>query len=176
MGERPRRRLRADAWNMERPDPIEMIGRMLVGSSYRVPVEGVGSRPGLQPCDIAGAVGLIRDRVSRDTAVAVATRADHRVLAKLSLSAYRRVAYAIRVMQAPRPLDLSEAADRFRMRMVITDAAHDLVWPERRRPFRELAKQAKMRKADYIRAHRAAYATLEEALADARRSFRRRLG
>lgn len=71
----------------------------------------------------------------------------------------------------PRPLDLSAAADRWRMRLVIYDATDELVWPEHRLPRAVLAKAAKMRRASYCEAHRCATSVLQAALNDGRREF-----
>ncbi len=62
-----------------------------------------------------------------------------------------------------------------RQSMVIYDAAHELVWPERRQPFAGLAKSAKMRKGNYIKAHKCASAALQEALHGGRKGFRKAL-
>lgn len=162
-----RRKKIADTWSTERADAVEMVTRMLVPSSYKMPVEGRGSKPGLMPCDIAGALGFLRDPLQRETAIAVATRADRREIAKLSMRAYRRVAIAVRHWRGPRVLDLRKPEDRFRLRIVVYDAAHDLVWPERRRQFYVMAKEAKMRRTHYVDMFRLAYIELERALTDA---------
>lgn len=105
---------------------------------------------------------------------AVATRMGPATIARLSLAAYRHVAKDVRAMR-PWPLDLGKPADRWRLRLVIYDAAHDHVWPERRQPFAGLPKSAKMRKGNYIRAHKCASAVLQEALHGGRKGFRKAL-
>ncbi|MNN58747.1 hypothetical protein D3C81_1738110 [compost metagenome] len=92
-------------------------------------------------------------------------------IARLSLAAYRQVAKDVRAMR-PRPVDLGKSADRWRLRLMIYDAAHELVWPERDQPFAGLAKSAKMRKGNYIKAHKCASAVLQEALHGGRLGFR----
>lgn len=104
----------------------------------------------------------VRWAFEKHTALAVATRMGPVAIARLSLAAYRQVAKDVRAMR-PRPLDLGKPADRWRLRLVIYDAAHELVWPERRQPFAGLAKSAKMRKGNYIKAHKCASAVLQEA-------------
>ena len=121
--------------------------------------------------DIAGAVGYMRNPLEKHTALAVATRMGPAAIARLSLAAYRQVAKDVRAMR-PQPLDLGTPADRWRLRLVIYDAAHELVWPERRQPFAGLARSAKMRKVNYIKAHKCASAVLQEALHRGRRDFR----
>lgn len=156
------------------PDAIELMARMLVGGGYRIPVEGKGTKTSLQTSDIAAAVGYMGNRLERHTAMAVATRAGDVQVARLSLLAYRKVVRALRSLR-PVPLDLHEPADRWRLRLVVFDAAHELVWPECRQPYGDLAKLAKMRKADYIAAHKCATSELQETLNNARRSFQTRL-
>ncbi|MBA0394883.1 hypothetical protein D7U98_05625 [Stenotrophomonas maltophilia] len=152
-------------------DVLEMLSRLLVGGSYRMPVEGRSTLPPLGSSDIAGAVGYMRNPLEKHTALAVATRMGPAAIARLSLAAYRLVAKDVRALR-PRPLDLGKPADRWRLRLVIYDAAHELVWPERRQPFAGLAKSAKMRKGNYIKAHKCATAVLQEALHGGRRGFR----
>lgn len=159
---------------VETREALELISRLLVGSSYRVPVEGRGSKPLLQSTDIAGAVGYMRHPLERRATTAVAARAGEIEIARLGMQAYRAVLRAVRHLRPP-PLDLHQPADRWRLRLVLHDAATELVWPERRRPYAELAKAAKMRKDAYRRTHHCATAVLEEALNNGSRDFQRRL-
>lgn len=169
-----RRRAPRDPYTQDRRDTLELIAKLLVGSSYRVPVEGTGTRKGLQASDVAAAVGYMPDRLAQRTALAVATRAGDVEIARVSHHAYRAVVRHVRQLR-PQPLDLHDPADRWRLRMVIYDAAHELVWPERRLVFSELARAAKMRKERYIRVHRAATSVLQEALNNGRRDLTRAL-
>jgi len=168
----------ADTFSTERPDPLELIARLLVSGGYRVPTEGTGSKRGLQASDIAGAVGLMRGALERKTVVAVATRAEAPELRSLAAAAYRRVMreVAAHAQAGHVPLlDLRAGADRYRLRLVVFDAAHELVHPERRRPYDVGAREAKMRKATYIRTHKLATSVLQQALDEGRQDFRRRL-
>lgn len=162
-----------DPWSDER-DPLELLARLLVGGGYRVPVAGRSTASTLSSGDIAAAVAYMRDPIEKQTVLAVATRADAQTIARLSLQAYRLVCWHIRA-QRPRALTLSDPADRWRLRLVIYDAAFELVWPERRRPYSELARAAKMRKALYMQAHKCAIAALQAALNTGRSEFRSRL-
>lgn len=164
----------SDTFSTEKPDPLELIGRLLVGSSYRVPVEGKGSRPSMQASDVAAAVGYMTDGLQQQTVVAVATRADAPEIARVSTRAYRKVMREV-LQQRPRPLDLRLGADRWRLRLVTFDAAFELVWPERRRHYGDLAREAKMRKDTYIRVHKCATSVLQEALNSGRKEFRKRM-
>jgi len=64
-------------------DALELLARMLVSGGYRVPAEVRSMLPTLSTADIAASVGLMRDPREKDTVVAVATRADGTVLARL---------------------------------------------------------------------------------------------
>lgn len=165
-----------DTYSTDKRDSLELLARMMVGGGYRQPVEGRASLPGLQAVDIAGAVGFMGkwDALGRDTAVAVATQADEQRLARLAAAAYRQVLRTVRTLR-PAPLDLDKPEDRWRLRIVIFDAAHDLVYPTRRAPFGQLAKEAKMRKASYMAVHRCASAVFSEALDSGRSGFKRAL-
>lgn len=55
-------------------DPLELIARMLVGGSFREPSNGRSSIQPLTSADIAAAIGLMRDPVAKQAAVAVALR------------------------------------------------------------------------------------------------------
>ncbi|WP_202842002.1 hypothetical protein [Luteimonas saliphila] len=155
-------------------DPLELLARMLVPSSYRVPVEGRSSRPGLTTSDVAAAVGFMRSRLGKAVAMAVVTRADELSIARLTDMARWRVRREV-LLQRPVPLKLSRAADRWKLRLALFDAAHELVWPEKRTPYGELARRAKMRKRDYIVVHRCATHVLQEALNAARSDLREKL-
>lgn len=169
-----RKKIKAEPWADEGRDPLELIARLLVGGSYRIPVEGRGTTAPLGSADIAGAVAFMSDALEKHTALAVATRAEGAALARLSVLAYSRVAPVVTEAR-PRPLDLSTAADRWRLRLVIYDATHELVWPEHRLPWAVLAKAAKMRRSSYCEAHRCATSVLQAALNDGRREFHGRL-
>lgn len=154
-------------------DALELIARLLVGGSYRLPVEGRSTAEArLTSSDIAGAVGYMRDPLERRTALAVATRADDAEAARVAAMAYREIVRELRKLRAV-PIDLGKGADRWRLRIAIYDATQDLIWPERRRPFTELAKAAKTRRHVYRTLHRCATAVLQAKLNDARRAFQR---
>ncbi len=159
-------------------DPLELIARMLVGGSFREPSNGRSSIQPLTSADIAGAVGLMRDPVAKQAAVAVALRGQGVSLASLGRALARRVMRQIQWKRrngAELALRMDEPADRWRMRLVLQDAVNDLVWPERRVAAQEAAKAVKMRKGDYLRVYGVAAATLRQALEDGRQEFKVRL-
>lgn len=178
---RRRARQKREPFTNGAPDVLELFGRLLVGGSYRVPVEGTGSqgckdnpRCTCSRC-IAGAAGYMRLRLGRDVAMAVATRASTTSVARIAGKSYVRCSRALRLMNPPKPLDLRQPADRWKLRMIVYDVLTEMVWPERRRALAAMAKDTKMRTAQYIRAHHLVMAELQEAMNDARREFAHRL-
>ena len=166
-------RRKLDPHTNEARDPLELMTRFLVGSSYRVPAQGRGFG-GMTSSDIAGAVGLMRNRVEQQVVVAVATRADHREAMKVSITAYRRVFKAVSQAR-PKILDLHDPVNRMRLRIATYDAMYELIHPEHRRPYSQLAKAAKCRRGIYTAMHKVATAVLQETLNNGRREFTRRL-
>lgn len=159
-------------------DPLELIARMLVGGSFRLPTEGRGSAQPLTAADVAGAVGMMRDPVAKQAVMAVACRGEGASLVALGRSAARRMMRQVRHERrsgATPALRLDDPADRWRMRLVLQDAVNDMVWPEARVAAQGAAKAVKMRKADYLRVYSIATATLRQALEEGRREFRVRL-
>ncbi len=156
-------------------DPLELLARMVVGGSYRLPTQGRATAVPLSAADVAGAVGLMRDPVAKQTALAVALRAEGAPLRRLGQAALRRVLrqYLHRGAQAPLRMDCP--ADRWRARLVLQDAVNDLVWPERKKPSQDAARAVKMRKGAYLTAYRISLAVLEHALEEGRKDFKGRL-
>lgn len=166
-----RRPIDRDTFSTERPSPLELVARIVGTSSYRVPIEGKGTKQTLCTSDITAAVGYMSDPVERQMVLATATRAESAEVARVAVLAYRRVARVVR--QRPEHLlDLRLGADRWRLRLVVYDAAMHLVWPERRRPMNDLAKAAKMRGSSYRTVYRCASAVLQEVLNNGTDSFR----
>ncbi|MBH1510765.1 hypothetical protein I5U09_02175 [Stenotrophomonas maltophilia] len=159
-------------------DPLELIARMLVGGSFREPSNGRSSIRPLTSADIAGAVGLMRDPVAKQAAVAVALRGQGVSLVSLGRALARRVMRQIqwdRRHSSGPVLRMDDPADRWRMRLVLQDAVNDLVWPEGKIAAQDAAKAAKMRKGDYLRVYSIAAATLRQALEDGRKEFSARV-
>lgn len=156
-------------------DPLELIARMLVGGSFRIPTQGCSTRTMMTAADVAGAVGMMRDPVAKQTAIAVVQRAEGEALVALGRSVARRVFRSCLVMGGAAPLRIDDPADRWRMRLVLQDAINDLVWPERKVPAQAAAVAAKMRKAVYLQAYTIASGVLMGALESARQEFGRRI-
>ncbi|KRG38866.1 hypothetical protein ARC78_15105 [Stenotrophomonas pictorum JCM 9942] len=155
-------------------DPLELLARMLVGGGYKVPVEGRGTVVPLTGADVAGALAYMDDKLAQRAAKAVAIRADGQELAALALLAFDPVQRALEQSRVT-GLDMSSAADRHRLRLIIHAAVVEMVWPERKQATAVLARQVKMRGATYVRIHTVALRALEEALHDGRVEFRKRL-
>lgn len=177
MNARPRRQTKPalDPYSTAPRDALELMARMLVSGAYRVPVVGRGTRSGLSQADIAAACGMMRSPVEREIALLVAMRAEKAALAHAVDRVYSRCARAVKLMRPAGVLDLTKPADRWRLRMIVFDAGMELVHPNRRRPYRLLAMDAKMRKSDYMRLHKTVTAELQEMVANARLEFAGRL-
>ncbi|HHA2690817.1 TPA: hypothetical protein ACOEPG_002796 [Stenotrophomonas maltophilia] len=156
-------------------DPLELIARMVVGGSFRIPTQGRSTAAMLTAADVAGAVAMMRDPVGKQAATVVALRSEGQALVLLGRSAARRVFRTCRQMGARAPLRMDDPADRWRMRLILQDAVNDLVWPERKGPAQEAAKGAKMRKGAYLQAYALAFSVLTGSLEAGRREFRIRL-
>lgn len=159
-----------DPWTTDPRSPLELLSSLLGGSTYRIPVEGKGSKAALSISEIAGAVGYMPNRLNREVAMAVAMRTDPRLLLRIAALAHRKITVAVS-LQRPPPLNLHQDADRFRLRLVSYHALSELVHPETRQPYSKLAREAKMRKATYITVHRCATAVLQDALSSGSTEF-----
>lgn len=160
-----------DTFSTEPPSTLELVARLVGTSSYRVPLQGRGTKQALCTSDITAAVGYMEDALERRVVMATATRAESAEIARMAALAYRRVVRVIR-RQPGQPLDLSKGEDRWRLRLVVYDAALHLVWPERRPPMNGLAKAAKMRAQSYRVVYRCASSVLQEVLNNGTESFR----
>jgi hypothetical protein len=167
------RRQKLDPHTTDPRDPLELLTRFLVGTSYRVPAQGRG-HGSMTTSDIAGAVGLMRDRVAKGVVVAVATRADWRGALKASTQAYRCVFKAVS-QHRPKILNLHQPANRMRLRIATYDAMYELIHPEHRKSYAQLAKEAKCRRDVYTAMHKVATSVLQEQLNNGRREFTWRL-
>ena len=155
-------------------DPLELVARMSVGGCFRAPSGAAATSINLGQMDIAGALGFMPDKLARETAIAVATRAEGRELVKVVDLAYGRIAEALQLLR-PIPMDLDKAENRHRLRLVSFDALHDIVWPEKTQPYWIKAREKKMRLGTYRAAHRCASALFAGAFNEAAYDFERRL-
>ena len=63
-----------DPHTNEQRSPLEMLAMLLVSGSYRVPGEGRSTKDALRAHDVAGAIGMVRNRLGKQVALAVARR------------------------------------------------------------------------------------------------------
>jgi hypothetical protein len=118
---------------------------------------------------------MMRDPLAKAAALAVALRAEGVDLARFGQLALQRLVRSLHHHDGHVRLRLDSPGDRWRLRLVLQDAADDLVWPERKRPSVEAARAVKMRKGDYLLVYKIAAGTVRQALEDGRREFRIRL-
>lgn len=175
----PKSRTKSADRALER-DPLELVARMLVGGSFRMPSDSRSTGQPLTSADIAGAVGLMRDPVAKQAILAVALRGEGATITGLARATAKRVMRQMhgrcQSHDASRPaLRLDVPADRWRMRLVMQDAVADFVWPERKPSSQAAAKAAKMRKGDYLAAYSIAASALRQALEDGRQQFKAKL-
>ncbi|MEJ6328669.1 hypothetical protein Q2B95_08375 [Stenotrophomonas maltophilia] len=117
---------------------------------------------------------MMRDSVAKQEVMAVALRGQGVSLPSSGRSLARRVMRQIQWQRhngAKPALRMDDPADRWRMRLVLQDAANDLVWPEGKIAAQDAAKSAKMRKGDYLYVYGIAAATLRQTLEDGRKEF-----
>lgn len=163
-----------DPHTNEQRSPLEMLAMLLVSGSYRVPVAGRSTKDALRAHDVAAAIGMVKNKLGKQVALAVVRRGGPVEIARIARLAYRPTVAKL-LLQSGWLLDLHAPADRWRLRIVVYDAAHELVWPERRQPWHVMAKAAKMRRATYQQVHRVATAVLQEAMTEAGEELRVRL-
>ncbi|MGH8028042.1 MAG: hypothetical protein ACREO0_15085 [Pseudoxanthomonas sp.] len=168
------RRTKLDPHTKDARDPLELLARMRVGSSFRVPAQG-GGGGGLTSADVAGALGLMKDKLAKTVIVAVATQDGYRGSLKITKAAYRRVFRAVAERTTKETLDLHKPADRMRLRIALHNAAYELIYPEHHQSWAALAKAAKMRRSSYISIHKVCTSVLQEQMNNGRREFTWRL-
>lgn len=160
-----------------RSDPgqiLELVARMKGRGNFRIPVEGRGTSPSLEDCDVAGALGMMRCRLASALCEVVVCRGGRTEIGYVVALADSRLQRAITSLRKP-PLDVRCPADHWRLRMVAFDAVHALIWPERCVTLRERAWNAKMRLGDYTCAYRVISAVLHELRDDGAREFSTRM-
>jgi hypothetical protein len=166
MGKPRRRRHRQqrDPWTNEPRDPLEMLAR-LVGRAASPETRGGGGGIPLADSDLTTALGYCPDKLGAALAMSVAGRTGA-MLRYILRRAYRRVCQS-----GGLPIDVHEAANRFRIRIALVDATKALIWPEQRRSMAAASKEAKMRHGAYSALYRHIEGRLEEYLANGRREF-----
>ena len=157
----------------KKPDVLEKLARLLPGSTYRVPAQGRGGG-GQTQADIAGALGLMSDKMAKTVIVTVALRGGNKGAVLISAATYSHIRRAVRRARPP-PIDLKEPGNNFRLRLAIRNAGLELIHPERMRSFAVMAKEARMRRSTYSELHKLCTARLQELMNNGRREFGYRL-
>lgn len=163
-----------EVYTYEKPEVVEMLARLVTGTSWREPWHTGGGHGAICQADIAAALGMIRDRVSREIVYAVVTRPERPGIERVADIVHPRVEYAIKdAGEARTGLRLDRDEDRYRARLITRDAMTEFVFPERRVPYRRLAANAKMRAASYAAAHKLTTSTIQQAYDEAAGTFKR---
>lgn len=170
-----KRRNKLDPHNAKdkRPDVLEKLARLLPGSTYRVPAQG-GGGGGMTSADVAGALGMMTDRMAKTVIIQVAVRGGNKGAVLISRASYAHILRAVKRARPP-PIDLKQPGNAFRLRLAIRNAGLELIHPERMRSFAVMAKEAKMRRTTYADLHKLCTARLQELMNNGRREFSYRL-
>jgi hypothetical protein len=113
---------RSDTWTTERPEPMELLARLAGDTAFRVEIGG--GTPTLTTQDIAHALGCVKGDRAKVIALAIATRNKH------AWPEVHRLSYGPLISQLladRKTRHLVAGADKFRARLILYDAFHDLV-------------------------------------------------
>ena len=169
----PRRRVPLDPWTKDPRDPLEQLARLAGGGTFRLPVAGRGGVAETTVSDVAGALGLIRNRFAGLVALAVATR-DVAKVGAITTAAFEAVMKRLHDARIP-GLNLRDGATRHRVRMTLVSATSELIAPETKKPMKLAAQVIGMRYSTYREVHEVAAAFLSNSLDGARVELRRAL-
>lgn len=116
----PKRKL--EPWTDSRPEPLELLARLAGNTSFRAP--GSGGMPTLTTEDVAHALGCVKSKRDKAIALAIATR-NKEAWPIIHRQAYPRLIAELQGDRRTRPL--VTGVNKFRARMVLYDAFHDLI-------------------------------------------------
>ena len=111
-----------EPWTDSRPDPLELLARLAGNTAFRLPASG--GLPTLTTEDIAHALGCVRSERAKAIALAIATGNRH-AWPHVHLLAYPRLVSELQGDRRTR--QFVSGPDKFRARMVLHTAFHDLV-------------------------------------------------
>jgi hypothetical protein len=115
-----------EPWTDGRPEPLELLARLAGNTAFRQP--GSGGMPTLTTEDIAHALGCVRSERAKAIALAIATGNKHAWPTVHMLAHPRLIA---ELQGDRRTRHLVSGANKFRARIVLYGAFHDLVaWRE----------------------------------------------
>lgn len=155
---KPAQPLRKTPYQPGPKGPLEVLGRLAGGTSFKTPTVGCSTRgQAIGTDDIAHALGFVRDPLAQRMALAIACQ---------SVGEWRDVqqlAYPILVRHLTgnhNTRALVVGWRRHRIRLVLHDVFHDLVLM-REPAWAEAAKRVRMRRFTYIELHEAIARVLE---------------
>lgn len=134
---------RLDPWTTERPGPLELLARLAGTTSFRIP-QGGGSGS-ITTEDIAKALGYVHSTHSQMIAFALATGHTN------EWPKIQEMVFPVLISQLladRRTRHLVAGANRFRARLLLYDAFHDLT-SFREANWRQAAKRCHMRQQTY---------------------------
>ena len=134
---------RLDPWTADRPGPLEILGRLAGNTSFRLP-QG-GGKGSISNEDIQHALAKVRPLRSQLIALAVAT-GNRQPWSDVQRLAYPKLISELLADRRTRPL--VSGANKFRARLVLHDAFHDMVaW--RAASWREASQRCGMQQQGY---------------------------
>lgn len=137
---------RLDPHSNDRPEPIEILARMNGRTSFRTPrAPGGSTAVPVTQADISHAIGTVKDKLGASMAMAMACQR-HVEWARVEELGHPKL---VRHLQHQDRGDLIAGPYRFRARIALWDAFHDLIAPAAARPLHVAAKTARMRREEY---------------------------
>lgn len=115
-------RRRLEPYTDGRPEPLEILSRLAGNTTFRMPVGG--GIPSITTEDIAHALGKVKGDCSKLIAFAIAT-GNKRAWPEVHRMAYPRLIAELQGDRRTR--SLVRGPDKFRARLALYDAFHDLV-------------------------------------------------
>jgi hypothetical protein len=144
-GPAPRRRL--EPYIDSRPEPLEILSRLAGSTTYRQPASG--GKATITTEDIAHALGKVGNDLAEMLALAIATGNRHQWAAIHSIAYPKLIG---QLLADRRTRQLVSGPYRFRARLVMYDAFHDLVLC-RQASWREAARVCRMQQRTYRELH-----------------------
>lgn len=161
------RRGRLDPYTTERREPMELLARLAGRSNYLVPTQGHSTAASrLTTLDVAHAIGTSAEKLGATVALAIACQRpwDWPVV---HAAAYPRLLDDLRE-QRSHP-GIVDGGLKFRARIVLYDAFHDLVRPAARRRWRDAIDESGVPDRAYRFIHKTATGLLQAAANSASR-------
>ena len=147
---RPTRRRRGpklDPYTQERRGALEILAMLAGRTSYTIPTQGRSTKePGVTAIDVAHAIGASPEKLGASVGLAVACQRESEWPTVHEL-AYEPLLWDMRHQKMfPRVV---AGALKYRLRVVLYDAFHDLIRPQRQPPYRVAAVERMMAENAY---------------------------